>query len=90
MTLFTGPHEPRDVAGANGGPPRLVRRLDAHGARALGIGRGEGLLVRPDGVPVGRCAGGPRAARRDTFSKSAAHVAWALGSPLVTDALSRR
>lgn len=90
MTLFTGPHGPRDVAGANGGPPRLVRRLDADGARVLGIGRGEGLLVRPDGVPVGRCASGPRAARRDTLSKSAAHVAWALGSPLVTDAFSRR
>ena len=45
----------RDVAGADGGPPRLVRRLDEHGARVLGIAHGEGLLVRPDGVPVGRC-----------------------------------
>ena len=56
LTLITGPD--RDgweaAAGAIAGPgPVAVRSVDAISARALGVqGRG-GLLVRPDGVPVG-------------------------------------
>jgi hypothetical protein len=52
LTLFTGPDTSPSTAQANGGPPVSVRRLDAIGARAIGI-RGRGaLLVRPDGTPA--------------------------------------
>ena len=34
------------------GPPVTLRRLDRVTARALGLGRGSSLLVRPDGVPA--------------------------------------
>jgi putative polyketide hydroxylase len=52
LTLFTGPDPSPPKAQANGGPPVTVRRLDAVGARAIGI-RGRGaLLVRPDGTPA--------------------------------------
>jgi putative polyketide hydroxylase len=50
LTLFTGPDSAPWEADRNGGPPVTVRRLDAIGARAIGI-RGRGaLLVRPDGT----------------------------------------
>jgi putative polyketide hydroxylase len=51
LTLFTGPGE-RARAARGGGPPVLVRRLDAMTARALGILGRATLLVRPDGVPA--------------------------------------
>jgi putative polyketide hydroxylase len=52
LTLFTGPDASPPKAQASGGPPVTVRRLDAIGARAIGI-RGRGaLLVRPDGTPA--------------------------------------
>jgi putative polyketide hydroxylase len=52
LTLFTGPEPAAWEARAAGGPPMTLRRLDAVGARAIGI-RGNGaLLVRPDGTPA--------------------------------------
>jgi putative polyketide hydroxylase len=52
LTLFTGPDSAPWEAQPVGGPPVTVRRLDAIGARSIGIrGRG-GLLVRPDGTPA--------------------------------------
>jgi putative polyketide hydroxylase len=53
MTLFTGPEGAPEVASLSGSAPLLVRPLDESSARALGIDGEEGLLVRPDGVPVG-------------------------------------
>ena len=52
LTLFTGPGARACEAGAASGPPVAVRRLDAVGARAMGIRGGGALLVRPDGLPA--------------------------------------
>jgi putative polyketide hydroxylase len=52
LTLFTGPDSAPWEAQPVGGPPVVVRRLDAISARSIGI-RGHGaLLVRPDGTPA--------------------------------------
>jgi putative polyketide hydroxylase len=54
LTLFTGP-EAETVeapASADGSAPSTVRPLPAMTARALGIGPGRSLLVRPSGVPA--------------------------------------
>lgn len=52
LTLFTGPNGSGEVAWTDGRTPVTVRRIPAITARALGIGPGESLLVRPDGVPI--------------------------------------
>jgi putative polyketide hydroxylase len=57
MTRFTTAEAPRaeaerEVAGA----PVTVREIPSEAAAVLGIGPGESLLVRPDGVPAGRSA----------------------------------
>ena len=54
LTLFTGPDSTPSAARAGGGPPVVVRRLDAVSARAIGIGGRGALLVRPDGTPSQR------------------------------------
>jgi 2-polyprenyl-6-methoxyphenol hydroxylase-like FAD-dependent oxidoreductase len=53
LTLFTGPNgaEP-SAAAVEPGAPLEVRELDEMTARALGIGRGGSLPVRPDGAPA--------------------------------------
>jgi 2-polyprenyl-6-methoxyphenol hydroxylase-like FAD-dependent oxidoreductase len=51
LTLFAGPRGPRSVAA----PHAAVAPLSTGAARALGLDDDEGLLVRPDGVPIGRC-----------------------------------
>jgi putative polyketide hydroxylase len=59
LTLFTGPDtEPPAAApaSADGAAPVTVRRLPAVTARALAIGPGDSLLVRPSGVPARRAA----------------------------------
>ena len=57
LTLFTRADAPRaEVEGERGGAPMTVRELPPPAADALGIGPGESLLVRPDGVPAGRTA----------------------------------
>ena len=55
LTLFTGPDRSRNRLTPDplyGRAPVAVRRLPAVAARALGIGPGGSLLVRPDGVPA--------------------------------------
>lgn len=60
LTLFTAGDTPRaEVEGQAGGAPVVLRELPPAAARALGIGPGESLLVRPDGMPAGRCAAVP-------------------------------
>ncbi len=61
LTLFSGPEgAPRPAAGP---APLGEQRLDEPGARALGLGEGEALLVRPDGVPAGEAERYGRTAR---------------------------
>jgi putative polyketide hydroxylase len=51
LTLFTAGDAPRaEVEDRAGEGPVTVRELSPAAARALGIGEGESLLVRPDGV----------------------------------------
>jgi putative polyketide hydroxylase len=54
LTLFTGPDAKavEAPASADGSAPVTVRQLPAITARALGIGPGRSLLVRPGGVPA--------------------------------------
>jgi 2-polyprenyl-6-methoxyphenol hydroxylase-like FAD-dependent oxidoreductase len=52
LTLFTGPDSPALDAQPTTGPPVTLRRLDAIGARSIGIRDRGALLVRPDGVPA--------------------------------------
>jgi 2-polyprenyl-6-methoxyphenol hydroxylase-like FAD-dependent oxidoreductase len=54
LTRFTGPEgcAPRGGAIPWTGPPLTERRLDPLVARSLGIGPGDGLLVRPDATPL--------------------------------------
>jgi len=51
LTLLCGPRAqpPRSVAA---GPPVARHRVDAHAARALGVGEAGWLVARPDGVAV--------------------------------------
>jgi 2-polyprenyl-6-methoxyphenol hydroxylase-like FAD-dependent oxidoreductase len=51
LTLFTGPDAAAEAQPV-GGPPVTVRRLDAIGARSIGISVDGALLVRPDGTPA--------------------------------------
>jgi 2-polyprenyl-6-methoxyphenol hydroxylase-like FAD-dependent oxidoreductase len=58
LTLFSTAATPRaGIHGEGGGAPVTVRELPPVAAGTLGIPPGEALLVRPDGVPAGRCAG---------------------------------
>jgi 2-polyprenyl-6-methoxyphenol hydroxylase-like FAD-dependent oxidoreductase len=59
LTLFTAPDGEAVIdapASADGSAPVTVRALPAMTARALGIGPGGSLLVRPNGVPARACA----------------------------------
>ena len=59
LTLFTTTDAPRaEVEGEGGRAPVTVRELPPVAAGALRLEPGESLLVRPDGVPAGRCADG--------------------------------
>jgi 2-polyprenyl-6-methoxyphenol hydroxylase-like FAD-dependent oxidoreductase len=51
LTLFAGP-DATPEAQPVGGTPVAVRRLDAIGARSIGISVDGALLVRPDGIPA--------------------------------------
>jgi hypothetical protein len=58
LTLFTSAAAPAANAECEAGAaPVAVRELPPPPADALGIGPGESLLVRPDGVPAARCDG---------------------------------
>ena len=53
LTLFTGPGgDAQAAASVESAAPLEVRELDGMTARALGIGHGGSLLVRPDGAPA--------------------------------------
>ena len=54
LTLFKGPDSTSSAAPAGGGPPVVVRSVDAVSARAIGIRARGALLVRPDGTPSQR------------------------------------
>lgn len=55
LTAFVGPDASAPVTSP--GPPVEIVRLDAMGARFLGLGVRDSLLVRPDGVAVGTMLG---------------------------------
>ena len=40
----------------DGGAPVTVRRVDRMTLRAVGAGRAAGIVLRPDGVPLGQLA----------------------------------
>ena len=77
LTLFTtADASSREVDGAGRGAPVTVRELPPRTAGALGIAPGDSLLVRPDGLPTGRCAAWPR---------TPSHNRWELLGPLDDD-----